>query len=283
MPAEQGSRFLFVWLAAFALAGVAYGTLMLRAELTWGGWQTVEMPSPSEVDTVVIGSSRIYDSMSRADPDFGLLGDDRVHAIYTVYGIDELQAMLLLEQAIEARIPTILLETTPFATQVRRLDMPTNTAFLDGLGWALGYHIQRVKRGLKVLPRRHAMIPNPPKPKDAIFEPDDPSGTAGRREERRLPKEPDWLVWALAEARRLGLQVILVQPPLPVARFDPSGTDPGADFIASTVASLAAFGAPVWSPGAAWSNDHFADGSHVNGRGARRFQAELRAWYASLE
>ncbi|MEM7498310.1 MAG: hypothetical protein AAF371_10005 [Pseudomonadota bacterium] len=270
-----------VWPAVAVIVALALGVLLARAETSWGGWRTVELPRPEEAPVIVIGSSLMGTVLGSLPEGETLLGDGRAHALYWEEAITEIETMLLFEQAVANRTPTIVIEAMDFALTSRKPGSPEATTALMAVDLISLTLQQKLKRGLKVFPSAQKS-PRPGHVWHEAFEPAAPTpGTIP--EIRRWPGlEPDWLAHALGDARRAGLDVILVIPPLSASAVAQTEPDGGRTLMASVAASLARFegeGVRVWVPDAAWPDTLFGDPVHVSEEGGAAVIQVLRDWY----
>lgn len=286
MHADPCRQLRCVWVAVGFVLAFSLSALMMRAAVTWGGWETTTLPSPEDAPIVIIGSSLTAAMLSAVPQGESLLGDDRPHAAFTGNALDEINTMLLFEQAVANGTPTIMVEVMDFAVTSRRPGDPTAAPALTVIDALSLYFRQRLKRALKVFPAHHAGPVEPGAPREEVF---DPALFPASEVPVFLPSrgsEPEWLEHVVEEARDGGLEVVLFVTPLSVSALKRSERPAGNELmrdVSRRLSRLSALGARVWVPEAAWPDRLFADPIHVNRRGGVAFAEALRDWYHTHE
>ncbi|MCR9136718.1 MAG: hypothetical protein NXI27_12020 [Alphaproteobacteria bacterium] len=276
MSATQAAS---VWLMSFLMAaGIALA-------LSWHA-PVLEERMFEDVDTpvIVIGSSLTLHAVSpfATGQQPSLLGDGRAHTRLAVMSLTERESLGLLRQALASDVETVLVEANPFIIDVHHVHQAKQHSFLEAIGLAVLAFSQSVWAGAMEMAReptdwnwRIAVEPGNldddftlvPHILEAVF-PLTLHPPSHPREMRAIAKE----------ARRRGIEIILVAPPRPEATLDILGPETAGELAMRLTGLAAELDLPLFHTALFWPDDFFVDQGHLNSRGRHRFMSELAAW-----
>lgn len=267
------------WLVSFLItAGIA---LALH-------WQApvLEDRMLEDVDTpvIVIGSSLTLHAVSpfAAGQQPSLLGDGRAHTRLAVLSLTEREGLELLRKALASGVETVLVEASPFIIDVHHIHQAKQHSVWETIGLAVFAFSRSVWAGamamggepadwdwrIAVEPENlnddFALVPHI---MEAVF----PLTL-------HPPSHPQEMRAIAQEARRMGIDVILVAPPRPQTTSEIIGPETVGELAKRLTGLAAELDLPLFRPAPFWPDAFFVDQGHLNLRGRHRFMSELAAW-----
>jgi len=186
-----------------------------------------------------------------------------------------------LNEAIDAKIPTIVLEIHPFTRELsggQHRSKKFGAINFDRLEVKMRNAAFHLRHGAKVLVNHMRGLSNQEAAELYHSFNGDLSGYKYLYPVTlRFPKEPDKLRSALRRANESRLRVVLLTFPRSETLVNYLGeTDVRAD-NENMEAFAKLFGLSLWRVADAWPDDHFSDQAHMNARGRQRFVDAMRA------
>lgn len=258
---------------SWALALVLVAGIVLSLERVEGQIDREAMGRP----VVVIGSSlMLYAVPATFSEPAGLLGDGRGHARFSVQQITEEQILALVSQALDAGARTIFVEANSLTFDFAHRRLPWVLRYAKALTersyelrrpikWLLGYNVFASQDEPPVLDS------------DPVIKPEDLA--AAYPLFLREPEHPLRLSKIAEEARRKGVEIVLIVPPRSETAANYMGKEAQEALQAHFEALVRKWGFSLFRTSPFWPDDYFLDHAHMNARGRARFLTEIAAWW----
>lgn len=270
---------LACWIAAFAIALAGLVLLARPAQLPRPGFDAVEV--------AVIGTSLVHRAIPATGKPGELLPGRGAHFRIGLAAPSREEILLLVEQASEAGVGTVLIEANPL---IFTLSGHTANLHCNSLSCRVRYRVAQERRKLAAGARALLGMPSADEIRliNALGEPVERQwaySTGPMRGESFTFHELDNadIVETIARTKARGVEIILLLPPRsPSAELLlPEGQ---AQELASRAEALSEeLDVPLFAPHEGWSDADFVDRAHMSRQGRERFLRELREWWVRFE
>ena len=216
----------------------------------------------------------------------GILEGHRSHARLAIAGINEEQALRLLDRVLDQSVEVVFLEINPFAFDFahqiteKKLDFPL-----------LSVAIQLKEKSLFLSEHIKALLNTKSSPQSLTSE---HPNLAEEFQEGildvknyplylRSPRNINELKRLISKAKYQDVQVILIAPPRSQRAAKYIG-ETGAKKLELHYQNLAKqFDLLLFQTDAFWPNENFSDSAHMNAKGRERFMEELSNWWKKYQ
>lgn len=233
---------------------------------------------------VVIGSSLLLFGISPSSDgrDTALLGDGRAHTRLAITALRERESLDLLQKAIESGAETILLEANTFVVDIQHVHRAAQRGPWEVFKHRVPQFFRPIRAGARAIggvgSEFDGRFVRDVKGIDTESTFDMGKLTTDYPLVLHPPRYPAEMATIVQDARRAGIEIMLVAPPRPQAAADILGPEVTGALEEQLIGLAANLDLPLFRPEAVWPNQFFVDHGHLNLRGRRRFMSELAAW-----